>query len=77
MFEAEFDTSIPCRANLLGVKCVGELGTIGATPAVANAVIEVLDHVGQGRRTELMQMPPTAPRVWRALAGKIDPWQFR
>lgn len=77
MLEAEFVTSIPCTTNLLGMKGVGELGTIGATPAVVNAVIEALDHAGQGRRTELIQMPPPAPRVWRALAGKIDPWQFR
>lgn len=59
------------------MKCVGEFGTIGATPAVVNAVIQALDHAGQGRRTELMQMPLTAARVWRALAGEFDPSNFR
>jgi hypothetical protein len=35
-FKTQFDTSIPCKTNALGVKGVGELGTIGATPAVVN-----------------------------------------
>ena len=59
------------------MKCVGELGTIVATPAVVNAVIEALNHAGQGRRTDLIQMPLTAARVWRALAGEFEPSQFR
>ena len=72
-FKTAFDTSIPCLTNLLGVKGVGELGTIGATPAVVNAVIDALDHAGLGRAAERLQMPLTAPRVWRALNGEIDP----
>jgi len=76
MFKTEFDTSIPCVTNLLGVKGVGELGTIGATPAVVNAVIDALDHAGQGRNAELIQMPLTPPRVWRALAGEFDASPF-
>ena len=76
MFKTEFDTSIPCVTNLLGVKGVGELGTIGATPAVVNAVIDALDHAGHGRRAELIQMPLTPPRVWRALAGEFDASPF-
>ncbi len=71
-FKTEFDTSIPCLTNLLGVKGVGELGTIGATPAVVNAVVDALDHAGLGRAAERVQMPLTAPRVWRALAGEFD-----
>jgi len=76
MFKTEFDTSIPCVTNLLGVKGVGELGTIGATPAVVNAVVDALDHAGHGRKAELVQMPLTPPRVWRALAGEFDPSPF-
>ena len=75
-FKTEFDTSIPCVTNLLGVKGVGELGTIGATPAVVNAVVDALDHAGHGRKAEQVQMPLTPPRVWRALAGKFDPSPF-
>ncbi len=75
-FKTRFDTSIPCTTNLLGVKGVGELGTIGATPAVVNAVIDALDHAGHGRAAERVQMPLTPPRVWRALAGEFDPSPF-
>jgi len=75
-FKTEFDQSIPCLVNPLGVKGVGELGTIGATPAVVNAVIDALDHAGLGRRAEAVQMPLTAPRVWRALSGSFDPSPF-
>jgi aerobic carbon-monoxide dehydrogenase large subunit len=67
VFHTEFDTSIPCLTNALGAKGVGELGTIGATPAVVNAVIDALDHAGLGRDAERIQMPVTAERVWRAL----------
>ena len=76
VFKTEFDTSVPCLTNLLGVKGVGELGTIGATPAVVNAVVDALAHAGLGRTAERIQMPLTAPRVWRALAGEFDPSPF-
>ncbi|MCW5661689.1 MAG: xanthine dehydrogenase family protein molybdopterin-binding subunit [Burkholderiaceae bacterium] len=72
-FKTEFDTSVPGKSNVLGAKGVGELGTIGATPAVVNAVIDALDHAGQGRKAEQVQMPLTAERVWRALHGDYDP----
>ncbi len=72
-FKTEFDTSVPCTINALGAKGVGELGTIGGTPAVVNAVIDALDHAGQGRHAERVQMPLTAERVWRALHGDYDP----
>lgn len=76
-FQTRFDTSVPCLTNPLGVKGVGELGTIGATPAVVNAVIDALDHAGLGARAEGLQMPLTAERVWRALnLGQIEPSPF-
>ncbi|MEO8124087.1 MAG: molybdopterin cofactor-binding domain-containing protein, partial [Burkholderiales bacterium] len=68
-FKTVFDTSVPCTTNLLGAKGVGELGTIGATPAVVNAVVDALAGAGLGRDAERVQMPLTAERVWRALAG--------
>lgn len=77
-FKTQFDTSIPCTTNVLGVKGVGELGTIGATPAVVNAVVDALDHAGLGKLGEGLQMPLTAERVWRALNLKqVDPSPFR
>ena len=72
-FRTRFDTSVPCLTNTLGVKGVGELGTIGATPAVVNAVIDALDAAGLGRDAERVQMPLTAATVWRALARDFDP----
>ena len=68
-FEMTMDESTPCLNNPMGVKGVGELGTIGATPAVANAVLDALARQGLGTRADALQMPFTAERVWRALHG--------
>ncbi|MDP3223720.1 MAG: xanthine dehydrogenase family protein molybdopterin-binding subunit [Rubrivivax sp.] len=69
-FKTAFDESVPCLTNTLGAKGVGELGTIGATPAVVNAVVDALAHSGLGRQAERVQMPLTAEVVWRALRGE-------
>jgi carbon-monoxide dehydrogenase large subunit len=66
-FATELDESEPSKNNPLGVKGVGELGTIGATPTVVNAVVDALAASGLGRRAEAVQMPLTAERVWQAL----------
>jgi carbon-monoxide dehydrogenase large subunit len=68
-FVTTMDESTPCRTNPLGVKGVGELGTIGATPAVVNAVVDALVRAGAGDRVNTLQMPLTAERVWRTLHG--------
>jgi carbon-monoxide dehydrogenase large subunit len=70
-FKTEFDQSVPCLTNGLGAKGVGELGTIGATPAVVNAVVDALAQNGLGRRAEQVQMPLTSEVVWRALQGDL------
>jgi carbon-monoxide dehydrogenase large subunit len=62
----EFDESVPCKTNLLGVKGVGELGTIGATPAVVHAVLDALAERG----VKHIEMPCTPERVWRALSAQ-------
>jgi len=49
--------------NPLGVKGVGETGTIAAAPAVINAVVDALSHLG----VTDVQMPATPERVWRAI----------
>jgi carbon-monoxide dehydrogenase large subunit len=69
-FKTAFDQSVPCLTNGLGAKGVGELGTIGATPAVVNAVVDALDHAGLGSDAEKIQMPLTGETVWRALQRK-------
>jgi carbon-monoxide dehydrogenase large subunit len=61
------DQSIPCLNNPLGVKGVGELGTIGATPAVVNAVADALARAGRVEPAETIQMPLTPAKVWKAL----------
>ncbi len=63
------DQSIPCRTNPLGVKGVGELGTIGATPALVNAVADALARHGRGAEADTLQMPLTPPRIWAMLQG--------
>ena len=55
----------PTDRNPLGVKGVGEAGTIGATPAVQNAVVDALSHLG----VRHVEIPCTAERVWRHLNG--------
>lgn len=61
------DQSTPCLHNPLGVKGVGELGTIGATPAVVSAVIDALSRAGHGEAARALQMPITSAKVWLAL----------
>ncbi|MGA0926370.1 MAG: xanthine dehydrogenase family protein molybdopterin-binding subunit [Burkholderiaceae bacterium] len=66
-FVTEMDESIPCKTNVLGVKGVGELGTIGATPAVVNAIAHALAQNGHGHKTPQLQMPLTPLNVWRTI----------
>jgi carbon-monoxide dehydrogenase large subunit len=72
-FKTVFDESVPCLTNSLGAKGVGELGTIGATPAVVNAVVDALARGGLGREAEKLQMPLTAETVWRGLRRDFGP----
>ncbi|WP_232661731.1 xanthine dehydrogenase family protein molybdopterin-binding subunit [Pseudonocardia sp. TRM90224] len=61
-----FDTravSTPSTSNPLGVKGVGEAGTIASTPAIVNGVIDALRHLGVAE----VEMPCTSQRVWRAI----------
>jgi carbon-monoxide dehydrogenase large subunit len=53
----------PTPLNVLGAKGIGESGTIGATPAVQNAVIDALSHLG----VRHIDMPLTPERVWTAI----------
>jgi carbon-monoxide dehydrogenase large subunit len=53
----------PTPLNDLGVKGIGESGTIGATPAVQNAVVDALAHLG----VHDVEMPVYGEKVWRAL----------
>ena len=52
-----------CTHNPLGVKGVGEVGSIGVPPAVINAVVDAVAHLG----IEHIDMPATPEKVWRAI----------
>jgi carbon-monoxide dehydrogenase large subunit len=54
---------VPCKTNPLGIKGIGESGTIGAPPTVINAIIDALRPLG----VEQIDMPATPLRVWEAI----------
>ena len=54
---------VPCRTNPLGVKGIGESGTIGAPPTVINAILDALHPLGVAH----IDMPATPARVWEAI----------
>jgi carbon-monoxide dehydrogenase large subunit len=54
---------IACKTNPLGVKGIGESGTIGAPPTIINAVIDALRPLG----VESIDMPATPLRVWETI----------
>jgi len=57
------DMETPTTYNPLGAKGIGEAGTIGSTPAVQNAIVDALAHLG----VRHIDMPTTPQRVWEAL----------
>jgi carbon-monoxide dehydrogenase large subunit len=57
------DMATPTTYNPLGAKGIGEAGTIGATPAVQNSVIDAVAHLG----VRHIDMPTTSQRVWAAM----------
>jgi carbon-monoxide dehydrogenase large subunit len=63
-FECD-NTETPTPVNPLGAKGIGESGTIGATPAVQNAVVDALAHLG----VRHVDLPCSPERVWRAIAA--------
>jgi aerobic carbon-monoxide dehydrogenase large subunit len=70
------NTETPTPLNPLGAKGIGESATVGSTPAVQNAVIDALGHLG----VRHIDMPCTPERVWRAIADagngtQAAPWR--
>ena len=57
------DSQTPTSYNPLGAKGLGEAGTIGSTPAVQNAIIDAVAHLG----VRHIDMPASPQRVWEAL----------
>ena len=57
------NTETDSPRNPLGAKGIGESGTIGSTPAIHNAVVDAVSHLG----IDHIDMPCTPERVWRAI----------
>lgn len=68
-------TETPSPLNPIGAKGIGEAATIGSTPAIQNAVIDAVSHLG----VRHIDMPCTPQHVWSAIeaakAGEGDPWR--
>jgi aerobic carbon-monoxide dehydrogenase large subunit len=60
-----YNTETPTFRNPLGAKGIGESGTIGSTPAIQNAVVDAVSHLG----VRHIDMPTTPERVWAAIAA--------
>jgi len=65
--------NVPAATNLLGVKGVGESGTVGAPPTIINAILDALRPLG----VDHIDMPATPPRVRAAIEhaqlGRVMP----
>ena len=59
-------TTTPSPVNPLGVKGVGEAGTIGCSPAVVNSVVDALSPLG----VRHIDMPLTPEKVWKVMVGR-------
>ncbi len=59
------NTETPTDVNPLGAKGIGESGSIGATPAIQNAVVDALSHLG----VRHVDLPCSPERVWQRPAG--------
>jgi carbon-monoxide dehydrogenase large subunit len=54
---------VPTKRNPLGAKGAGEAGTVGALPAIVNAVVDALAPLG----AKGLDMPATSERIWQAI----------
>jgi carbon-monoxide dehydrogenase large subunit len=61
-FDLDF-IEVPCKTNPIGVKGVGEAGSVGAPPTVMNAILDALRPLGVAH----LDMPATPRRVWEAI----------
>ncbi len=54
---------MPCKTNPMGIKGAGEVGAIGAPPAVVNALVDALSELG----IDHIDMPATPEKIWQAI----------
>jgi carbon-monoxide dehydrogenase large subunit len=70
MLEAS-NTETPTSVNPIGAKGIGESASVGSTPAVQNAVVDALKHLG----VKHIDLPCTPERVWREIHNpRSDVW---
>jgi carbon-monoxide dehydrogenase large subunit len=67
------DMATPTTYNPLGAKGIGEAGSIGSTPAVQNAVVDAVAHLG----VRHIDLPTTSRRVWEAIVEAVGTAQER
>ena len=60
-----YSQPVPTKLNPMGAKGAGEAGTVGALPAVMNAVMSALAPQGVGA----LDMPATSEKIWRTIHG--------
>jgi carbon-monoxide dehydrogenase large subunit len=70
------NTETPTPLNPLGAKGIGESATVGSTPAVHNAIVDALSHLG----VRHIDLPCTPQAVWRAVhqaktGALVEPWK--
>ncbi len=66
------NTETPTPVNPIGAKGIGESASIGSTPAVQNAVVDALKHLG----VKHVDLPCTPERVWREIQSpRADVWR--
>jgi carbon-monoxide dehydrogenase large subunit len=63
------ETCTPAPGNTLGTKGLGESGTVGAPPALANAALDAL--LGAGVEIQQVDFPLSSEKLWRAIQGRI------
>ena len=59
---------MPCKTNPMGIKGAGEVGAIGAPPAVVNALVDALGELGVDR----IDMPATPEKIWNAISNSRE-----
>ena len=66
--DLNFIDDIPCKSNPMGMKGCGEVGSIGAPPAVVNAVLNALPEFN----VSAIDMPVTQEKIWRLMNGNAQ-----
>ena len=66
MFDVGYN-EIPCTTNPLGIKGAGEAGSVGAPPAIVNAIVDALSDYG----IDHIEMPVTSERVWETIRNAV------